>query len=504
MTKTTNNFLVEKWGKILKDIEDPSVREMTAVLLENQAAMILHETAKENGGILTESTNVGQIGTFQKFAFPLIRRIFPELIANKICGVQPMSAPVSQVFYLGHDRVHGAAVQTVYSKYNITYANKVAVGNGNVGSLDTSTDTGGVGNKSLSSVGSGAGFIDGSATVGGSIAAWPSGTAAGYNAPWSTSAGEALAGTSIPEINFHIEQQAVLARTRKFRALWTIEAAQDLRAYHGISLEKELTGLLGNEVRLEIDRELIEDVRNLAYDRHSLGGFNRGALDLANSNNFAADGFGNAPGSYLYQLDATNSAATTLGTNPATTDENVYLIDFATSALGLAPRHVGEVYANLIAVIQFASQDIYKTTWRGAGNFIVTSPFVAAILWSAAKLEGGAPPEVAGQLGNSITYKGKWMGQFDVYVDPLYPEDELLIGYKGASSMDSGFIYCPYVPLQMLPTITDPETFQPRKGLITRYGKVAVSPESRFYRVIRIIGANANYLTAPFGKAQIV
>ncbi len=502
MTKTTNDLLVEKWGKILKDIDDPSIRETTAVLLENQAAMIVNEQVKETGQMLSESTNVGQLGTFQKFAFPLIRRIFPELIANKICGVQPMSAPVSQVFYLGHDRQYGSDVETVYSKYNLTYANKVAVGNGNVGALDVSTDTAGAGAKSLSSVASGSDFIDGSATVGGSIAAWPSGTAAGYNAPWSTSAGEILAGTGIPEINFHIEQQAVLARTRKFRALWTIEAAQDLKAYHNISLEKELTGLLGNEVRLEIDRELIEDVRNIAYDRHDSGGFNRAAMDLGNSNNFASDGFGNVPGSYSYQLDANDSSATRLGTNPARTDENVFLVDFSTSALGLAPRHLGEVYANLIAVIQFASQDIYKTTWRGAGNFMVTSPFIAAMLWSAAKLEGGAPKEAAGQLGNNITYKGKWMGQFDVYVDPLYPEDEILMGYKGSSAMDSGFIYAPYVPLQMLPTITDPETFQPRKGLITRYGKVAVSPESRFYRVIRIIGANSNYLIQPFGKAE--
>ena len=86
---------------------------------------------------------------------------------------------------------------------------------------------------------------------------------------------------------------------------------------------------------------------------------------------------------------------------------------------------------------------------------------------------------------------------FDVYVDPLYPDDEILMGYKGSSPMDAGFVYSPYIPLQMLPTITDPETFQPRKGLLTRYGKAAVTPESRFFRIIRIIGAGSNFLFRP-------
>jgi hypothetical protein len=80
------------------------------------------------------------------------------------------------------------------------------------------------------------------------------------------------------------------------------------------------------------------------------------------------------------------------------------------------------------------------------------------------------------------------MGRYDLYVDPLYPEGEILMGYKGAGPMDGGFVYCPYIPFQALPTITDPDTFQPRKGILTRYGKVAINPASRFYRVIRIVG----------------
>ena len=149
-------------------------------------------------------------------------------------------------------------------------------------------------------------------------------------------------------------------------------------------------------------------------------------------------------------------------------------------------------------MLNFASQDIYKTTYRGAGNWIVTSPLVAAILNSASKLEGGVRAgNWEGQLGANINYAGKLQGMFDVYVDPLYPDDEIMMGYKGSSPMDSGFVYAPYIPLQMLPTITDPETFQPRKGLLTRYGKAAVTPESRFFRIIRLIGAGSNYMFRP-------
>jgi len=82
------------------------------------------------------------------------------------------------------------------------------------------------------------------------------------------------------------------------------------------------------------------------------------------------------------------------------------------------------------------------------------------------------------------------MGRYDLYVDPLYPEGEMMMGYKGSSPMDGGFIYAPYIPFQALPTITDPESFQPRKGILTRYGKVAVAPASRFYRVIRMVGTD--------------
>jgi len=166
------------------------------------------------------------------------------------------------------------------------------------------------------------------------------------------------------------------------------------------------------------------------------------------------------------------------------------------------PRHVGEIYSNLLAVINLASQDIYRTTMRGAGSWLLTSPLVCSLLESASKLEGGVErrdgPTNIGR--NSIEYKGKFMGRYDLYVDPMYPQDEIMVGYKGANAMDSGFVYAPYIPLQQLPTIVDPETFQPRKGILTRYGKATIEPYNRYYRIVRIVGPTANYLYQPFAR----
>jgi len=508
LDKAFAQTLCDKWSPILEGVEDQYTRESTAVLLENQARHCIHEAQKE--GILTEATpgqaptTVGTIGTFQKFAFPLVRRVFPELIANKIVGVQPMQGPVSQIFYLGYDRASEARMQTIYSKYNLTYAQQ-AIGDAKTqwgwssypsGSLDSTSTASSLSMANMVT----SGIESPSSTVGGQIASFPNASSTvGFDVSSGEVVGTVVSPSStdlsavqnydstpygtIPEVNFHIEQQAVIARTRKFRALWTLEAAQDLRAYHNLDLERELTDLLGKEVSLEIDRELIEDLRMIAYDISSQNDWQRNLLDMPNSNVITGAGSNQTafnPSSFLY--DFTGAVLSGQGGGLWQSSENIFFVDFASSTLNLSPRHVGQAYANLLAALNFAAQDIYKTTYRGAGNWIVTSPQVAAILNSASKLEGGVKSgNWEGQLGANINYAGKLQGMFDVYIDPLYPEDEMLMGYKGSSPMDSGYVYSPYIPLQMLPTITDPETFQPRKGLLTRYGKSVISVESRFY-----------------------
>ena len=507
-----DNTLLTKWSPVLEGINNEYTRKVTAQLLENQAKSIISEK-NDRVDEADAPTTVGKLGTFQKFAFPLVRRVYPQLIANSIVGVQPMGGPVSQIFYLGADRVAGAwsRDETIYSKYRLTYGGQTAsaVFRNSDGTPAANIDPSAGGSQSaFSSVLGNASGVP-STTMGGQIASWPDATTIlGY----SVSAGEALSGNEIPEMNMHIEQQPVVARTRKMRALWTLEAAQDLRAYHNLDLEGELTDLLSKELTLEIDRELIEDLRMIAYDPSGVTGWNRQSLDMGNSNNFGGTGLntpqtdggsaGFTPTEYLY--DFANAGLF----NPSGTNSNVYLVDLSGSFIRdsnpFAPQHVGQVYANLLAAINFASNDIYRTTFRGPGNWIVTSPLIASMLESASKLEGGmaAADRPTNITANAIQYKGKFAGRYDLYIDPMYPEDEMMIGYKGSSPMDAGYVYSPYIPLQQLPTITDPQTFQPRKGILTRYGKAAVTPESRFYRIIRLVGATANFMYEPGYKAQ--
>jgi hypothetical protein len=215
------------------------------------------------------------------------------------------------------------------------------------------------------------------------------------------------------------------------------------------------------------------------------GAFNPGAYDY----DWAADGF--------TTLTAEKDYAGT-GTLPA--NPNVYVMDlgrFASTGTTFAPQHLGHLYSNLLALVNFASQDIYKTTLRGPGTTLITSPIIASMLESAAKLEGGLPSNMGptNVTAKDISYVGKLFGKYDLIVDPMFPDDEIIVAYKGSGAMDAGFFYCPYVPIMSLETVTDPETFQPRKGILTRYGKVAIQPASRFFRVIRIVGTGSDWLS---------
>jgi hypothetical protein len=512
--------LVQKWSKALDGITSDYTARVTAQLLENQAKAVLSESQRiQEEQLSNGATHVGNIGTFQKFAFPLVRRVYPNLVFNYIGATQPMDAPVSQIFYLGNSRWSGALGQSVYSKFNLTYNAGGATG---TYPIDTTGGTGALQRLTFGDVtGAGAGVAGGgfnlssvlnngrgspSTTYGGKIASWPS---SGTTLGWVVSAGERLDGTGIPEVQFHIEQQPVVATTRKMRALWTIEASQDLKAYHNLDLERELTELLSKELSLEIDRELIEDIRMIAYGfagtTGSVGGWSAKSLDpLARTNNLYG-GYGQTgPGQTniaaefnpgQFDWGNTHVSPGAFATTNAM-ERNVIVTDLkAFGGTTFAPQHAGQMYSNLLAVLNYASQDIYKTTMRGPGNVIITSPLIASLLESAAKLEGGLQEKDGPtNMGAKIEYKGKFAGKYDLIVDPLFPEDEIIIGYNGGSPMDAGFVYCPYIPLMPLPMVTDPGTFQPRKGIMTRYAKAAISPASRFYRVIRLIGAASDYL----------
>ena len=513
-----SDHLVKRWAPLLEGITDDYKRKVTATLLENQAKCALAEQAKMREEALTAgTTTVGQLGTFQKFSFPLVRRVFPELVFHHIGSVQPMEGPVSQIFYLGHSRAGNIGgtygEQVVYSQMKLSYRGLTSKRIGSTSGL-------GLPNGTFLSNGGTTGGLDGdsadlnsfdvsnvlraqdggpSSTMGGQIASFPDPTT---THGWFVSAGERLAGTGIPEVSFHIQQQAVVAKTRKMRALWTMEASQDLKAYHNMDLESELTTLISKEVALEIDRELIEDIRMIAYDISSMGNWTVNALVNGNANSFG-ETYGKSPNgdssfvpgawNYDFSSDLTNETAPT--------DSNVIIADLTSDVLTFAPRHIGDVYANLMAAINFASQDIYKTTFRGPGTVLVTSPLMATFLETAAKLEGGmARQDGPSNMGKSISYKGTLFGKYTLIVDPMYPDDEILVAYNGTNPMDAGYVYCPYIPFMPLPTVVDPETFQPKKGAMTRYGKAVIQPASRFYRIVRVVGPTSSYLIAPYAR----
>tara|TARA_R110000868_G_scaffold55184_2_gene171631 strand:+ start:2180 stop:3886 length:1707 start_codon:yes stop_codon:yes gene_type:complete len=544
MTSIDRNELLKRWEPLLDGIADEHIAYQTARLFENQAKAFKSSTLNEEA-LSQNATTTGKIGTFQKFAFPMIRRMYPELMFNKIGATQAMDGPVSQIFYMGNSRAHDGVEQTMYSKFNITPRNLVAkpigsftgtaaqaaealasnwmVGENPVGvpqgapasglqagdfaaPTASSFDLSNVLNATNGSP---------STTMGGQLASYPSGTSIlGY----AVSAGERLRGNLIPEVNMHIQKQTVQARERKMRAVWTLEAAQDLKAYHNLDMEAELTDLLSKEMNLEIDRELIEDIRMIAYGPAANGGgwdieslYQGGADNFTGNGGTAANAVlpGNGgtfvAGAYEYDFSTgTGSVAEEDGLTPARginrRYSNIFVMDlkrFTDSTTTFAPQHLGQVYSNVLALINHASQDIYKTTLRGPGNVLITSPVIATMLESASKLEGGLAREdgPTNTTGSQITYKGKFAGKYDLVVDPMFPDDEIIVGYKGSSPMDAGFFYCPYIPLQPLDTVVDPETFQPRKGILTRYGKVATQPASRFYRVIRLIGTGADFIT---------
>lgn len=536
MTAIDRDQLLKRWEPLLEGIGDDHIAYQTARLMENQAKAFQTNNLNEEV-IGVGGTTTGKIGTFQKFAFPMIRRMYPELVFNKIGATQTMDGPVSQIFYMGNSRSHAGASQTMYSKFQITPRNLVA---GKIGSqsgtavqsrapFNPATGASGLHYEGIQAEANG-GFdlsnvlgaqtqqqSDGhpSTTMGGKLASFPNAKSIlGY----SVSAGERLATTGIPEVNLHIQKQTVQARERKMRALWTLEAAQDLKAYHNLDMESELTDLLSKEMNLEIDRELIEDIRMIAYGPGAVGngdgwrieslyqggadsfpgiGGNESAAATENGGTFVA-------GSYEYDFtgDLQNEEAVDSVSGIHNRYSNIYVMDLKrfTGEQGtsnFAPQTLGHIYSNVLALINFASTDIYRTTLRGPGNVLITSPVIASMLESAAKLEGGLPEKdgPTNMTGNQIQYVGKFAGKYDLVVDPMFPEDEIIVGYKGSNAMDAGFFYCPYVPMMPLDTITDPETFQPRKGILTRYGKAAVMPASRFYRVIRLIGTGADYLT---------
>lgn len=260
---------------------------------------------------------------------------------------------------------------------------------------------------------------------------------------------------AIPEIEIKIESIALTATTRKLRARWSPELAQDLNAYHAMDAEVELTSILSEQIALEIDREILND--------------------LVTEANGAQMFWSRAPGKFVNKL---TGQAQSLA-----------------SSLSIGPQFTGTVrewYETLVETVIDCANTIHRKTLRGSANFMVTGPDVCTILESSVLYKPKFSIDGEGQVGSPFTIGAEAIGtvsnRFTVYKDPYFPRNKILVGYKGGSYLETGYVYAPYVPLIVTPTIFAPEDFTPRKGVMTRYAKKVV--RSDFYGVVTVMDMN--------------
>jgi hypothetical protein len=250
--------------------------------------------------------------------------------------------------------------------------------------------------------------------------------------------------SAIPEIDIKVDSVSVTAVTKKLKAKWTPELGQDLNAYHNLDAEVELTSILSEQIALEIDREILEDlvVGAKAGTRH----------------------WSRAAGRFLNRETGEEIGATT-----ATPDFT---------------GTVSEWYETLVETINDVSAQIHRKTLRGGANFIVVSPEVANVLEFTAGFRAKVThDDNKGTVGavNTGNLSKKW----DVWVDPYFLRNVVLVGRRGSSFLESGYVYAPYVPLQVTPTIFGIEDFVPRKGVMTRYAKKMVRPDMYGLVIVR-------------------
>ena len=457
--------LSKKWAPLLKGIKQEHTKNVMAVLFENQSQYLQN---------LNEDTRSTNVGSFLKFVFPVLRRVFPNLIANEIVSVQPMTAPIGGIFYYelkyGTSKGKVVAGQKLIKDFNAYYSSEhidgEVLGSGAISSLSSALDftpvqsgtlvvSGKLGNGTvIAGTDNGAGAIAGTGITSGTVDYTTGAVAITFTS--AVSAGTDVVAvydynsecnSNVPQVNIDIELLEIKAKTRKLKALWCSEAADDLKAFHGIDAEAELVAGIAAEIALELDREIIEDLRTnqTGYS----GSFNVGAVP-----------------SGVSQIDHIRS---------------------------------------MITELTKGSNRIHKNTLRGPANFCVTSPDVSAY-FEQLTTHGDFRPSVAapdsdvyGPVAQPHTFGvyqvGTISSKYVLYKDPFFPttnvgsgsgSGQILLGYKGQTFIDAGYVWAPYVPLQVTATFLDPDNFQFRKGLRTRYAIKMVRPE--FFGTTTITG----------------
>jgi hypothetical protein len=463
---------VAKWEKtgLLEGLDSEYDRHNTAILLENQAKQLISEAGNAT------SATAGQ-EDWNGVALPLVRRIFAEISAKDFVSVQPMNLPSGLVFWLdfkyantngGHtadDSVFGAGSKsdvTTFTKglyngpgkegYTLKFGSAT-----NITASATAAFAGTVPDDIDFSLGMSVYMMDTAATparhepvsvdlsgatniikfegpVSGTLHYAVDPATAGGRGDFEAvhtvgSGGNTLeeANLNIPELNVELEQEALIAKTRKLKVVWTPEFAQDLNAYHSIDAEAELTSMLSEYVSMEIDLEILQML-------HANAGFS--GTWHQNPASGSAAGKGYQSGSvWAYQLGSQNA---TIGHE-----------------------------------IQKLSNKIHRATMRGGANFIVCSPDVATVLETLT----GFATDTAGDtdaFAAGVEKIGNFANRYKVYKNPYWNSNDMIIGFRGNQFLETGAVYAPYIPLIMTPLVYDPNNFTPRKGVMTRYAKKVV------------------------------
>jgi hypothetical protein len=269
---------------------------------------------------------------------------------------------------------------------------------------------------------------------------------------FSTPNAESASTIVIPEINIKMQSQAIVAKTKKLKAVWTPEFAQDLNAYQNIDAEAELTNVMSEYISMEIDLEILDMlIEDAAAATEYWTVLNNGVYNPANANGFdfpsstSQTGFYNTQGAWFQ----------TLGTK-----------------------------------MQKVSNKIHQLTMRGGANFLVCSPTVATVLESIPGFAASTNGDVANmEYAMGVQKVGAINNRYTVYKNPYMTENVILMGFRGKQFLETGAVFAPYIPLIMTPLVYDPSTFTPRKGLMTRYAKKMLRPE--FYGKIYVSGLNS-------------
>tara|TARA_R110001632_G_scaffold3181_3_gene14187 strand:- start:8 stop:1657 length:1650 start_codon:yes stop_codon:yes gene_type:complete len=522
--------LASKWSKtgLLEGLEGNDSNNMS-MLLENQAKQLVTESSNTGGGSANFTAGTGD--QWAGVALPLVRKVFGQIAAKEFVSVQPMNLPSGLVFYLdfqyGTSKAPFTATDSMYGtpSPDNPATNTSGFGNTNTGGLygagrySYSTQlTGALSDVTQTSASWSDANYDGDFASSSVInyglgvtsykmLAFPTSTMPNFdpeavrsftlfsastnvtNYPAFTKINGAnleffiaegdvsLNGTiedcqisfslatqdnlrgdfeqgnnalnnnnspiDIPQVNVQMSSEAIVAKTKKLKAVWTPEFAQDLNAYHSLDAEAELTSIMSEYISLEIDLEILDMLMTSA---------NAGTETWSARNNDSV------------AQDA-NGTTTSLG--------------FYNSQ--------GQWFQTLGTKIQKLSNIIHQKTLRGGASFLVCSPTVGTVLESIPGFASTSDGDAAkGNYAFGVQKVGSLNGRYQVYKNPYMTENQILLGYRGTQFLEAGAVFAPYIPLIMTPMVYDPNTFTPRKGLLTRYAKKMLRPE--YYGIIKVAG----------------